>query len=355
MAGGGGITNGIRKEHTVKAIGKLVGKLKRWAADLAHDHDIYDQVSTLRRREQQYWNELASFDNAGNSAGNSATASRDAVEQVLRLTLLCQQNRMALRLSAFADTFSPQLNAVPAMLRSALELAGGKPAMEQAMLHRFLDSATDKEATDSGIDLVAALCGKDTEHPLDPEINAIRVEMARVDGEISKLRDAGYYRDELKRKQEKLAQERQERTSRSEAEVMVTNTLVQVTHYQAMRDQLVGLEAMVARSADFAALDLHLGELVGIEKLPEWRDGSAGSLGDLVATVQRQAAFAELVDASGDADAPKVMAAVLNVHASTRPNHNPKARFTVSPEGVVIGVWSLPEALRPNSQPVTQG
>ena len=326
----------------MQAISKLMEKLKAWAVQMSGGVILAGKLKMLSRWENGAWNELGKMDAAPNDA------SMVDVERALRVTLLCQQNRMALQVGDLISAVGPQISALPGMLRSAIELSASKKPAEQAALSKFFDASNTETATAAGIDLVAALCTREEDlHPLAPEIRALRLESERVDAEISKLRDAGWYRDELNQKRARLAGLQAERAKRPDAEVQDTNMLILVPHYRTMREQLMVLENKIAASAEFDAMDKVLTDLVVIGSLPEWRDGSPDSLDGLLQVVYRNPAFVALhnkcMSEAGGVDIHHLLAALLNVHAIAR---NVATRFTVNQDDRVIGVWALTEELQ---------
>lgn len=327
----------------MQAISKLMEKLKAWAVQMSGGVILAGKLKMLSRWENGAWNELGKMDAAPNEADMSD------VERALRVALLCQQNRMALQVGDLISAVGPQISALPGMLRSAIELSASKKPGAQAALSKFFDASNAETATAAGIDLMAALCTREEDlHPLAPEIRALRAESERVDSEISKLRDAGWHREELDGKRRRLALLQAERARRPEAEVQDTETLILVPHYRQQREQLRLVETAVASSAMFDALDHAIGELVVVTHLDEWWDGSPGSLDGLLKAIYRNPAFTALhnsgMDSGMDSDGVNInglLAAVLNAHATAR-NAGPGIRFTLDPDNRVIGVWMLP-------------
>jgi hypothetical protein len=268
----------------------MVEQLRAWAAGLVTAAKVSDRINQLDRWENGAWKELDVLDKVNSDKSPSHPSD---VERMLRVALLCQQNRMAIRFGGLVEAFGPQISAIPGILRASLEMSVKKPS-EHALLKRFFECPTEGEATAAGIDLAASLCSKDNDHPLDPEIRALRAETDRVAAEMSKLMDASYYREELDRKRKRLSELQQERVNRPAAVKEENRLLVLIPHYREMRTRIARLEESVARCAEFAAMDKLLGELFNVSRLPEWRDGSPESLDGLVKLVVLHNEFAAL-------------------------------------------------------------
>lgn len=347
MVGGGGITSDKEKEQTVKAISKLAEKLKTWVATLLALPKVNKRLGLLRSAESEAWQDLEDL----YTKPQDVPPDVAAVISPLNVIVLSQKAQTSIRVNALLDAFSPQLNALPVMLRAALELSSDKKPSEQALLRRFFDSGADGEAAEAGVDLVAALfCREEGTHPVDPEITALQAEGARLDEEISKLRDAAWYRSELEGKRQRLAGLQAERAKRPEAEVQDTEMLRLIPHYLEQQRRLQALESKVAASPAFDAVDKALGELVVIASLAQWRDGSPGSLDGLLKVIYRHPSFTPLHNSVTEdgavGDVHGLLAAVLNVHTVAREvvarEANPGVRFTLDPDNRVVGVWSLP-------------
>lgn len=323
----------------MKAISKLVEKLKQWANNQFMASKLLPRLNTLENIEHLSWEEL---DRQLDPEGKQDS---DTVDKHLRRVALAQRTRTNLRVNELLDAFGPQIHALPAMLRSAIETSASKKPAEQALLQRFFGSLTDSEALESGIDMTVAMCVRDEDtHPVDPEIRALRLEAERVDAEMSKLRDASWYREELDAKRKRLAAMQEARAKRPEAEVQDTEMLRLIPHYLEQRLRLQELESKVAASPAFDAVDKALSELVVVASLAQWRDGSPGSLDGLLKVIYRHPSFTPLhnsIMADDTVDVRGLLAAVLNVHAVAC-DASPGVRFTLNPDNRVVGVWSLP-------------
>jgi len=327
--------SGKEKDKTVKAINQLVAKLKAWAVAVCTDSKLEPRLQTLANIESQSWTELGSPDR-----------DNDSIDKHLRVVFMAQRTRSQMRVNALLDSFGPQLAALPVMLRTAIETSASKKPGEAALLRRFFESEAETKAAEAGVDMVVAMCSKDEDgHPLNPEIAALHLETRRVEAEISKLRDAGWYRDELNQKRKQLADIIEQRNRRPEAEVQDTQMLVLVPHYLEQRARLAELEESIAKSGDFDVLDKEIAGVMSVDSLPKWRDGSADSLQGLADLISRMVSFSRLTGSAALADEHNrlaLIAAALNVHAVAQGSPATGSRFTIAPDGRVVGVWSLP-------------